>query len=101
MRLWPDGDTPPAIGDAARAPLAAALDAAHGPAFPAADAARAALDLAHGYASLVARDARAVEPLAREVRERGGFVARIPEFDRDVHDLDALAALAAPHADLC
>jgi hypothetical protein len=28
------------------------------------------------------------------VRQAGGFVARIPEFDRDVHDLGGLAAIA-------
>jgi anion-transporting ArsA/GET3 family ATPase len=101
MHVWPDGDAPPAaIADEAHAPLAAALAAAHGDGFPADDAARAALALARGYASLVSRDARAVEPLARQVRERGGFVARIPEFDRDVHDLAALAALAAPLAEI-
>jgi anion-transporting ArsA/GET3 family ATPase len=100
MRLWPDGEAPASIGGAAAAPLAAALAAAHGSAFPAANAASAALAVARGYASLVARDARAVEPLARKVREAGGFVARIPEFDRDVHDLAALAALAAPLAAL-
>jgi anion-transporting ArsA/GET3 family ATPase len=100
MHLWQDGDAPPAISDAARAPLAAALAEAHGPAFPADAAARAALDLARGYASLVSRDAAAVEPLARQVRERGGFVARVPVFDRDVHDLAALAALAAPLAEV-
>jgi anion-transporting ArsA/GET3 family ATPase len=101
MHVWPDDVAPPAeIADEARAPLAAALAAAHGARFPADDAARAALALARGYASLASRDALAVEPLARQVRERGGFVARIPEFDRDVHDLAALAALAAPLAEI-
>jgi anion-transporting ArsA/GET3 family ATPase len=95
MRLWPgEGAAPAAISPDAAGPLAAALGEAHGAVFPARAAAEAALELARGYASLVQRDALAVEPLAGRVRERGGFVTRIPEFDRDVHDLDGLAAIA-------
>jgi len=95
MRLWPgEGAAPAAISADAAGLLAAALGEAHGAVFPARAAAEAALELARGYASLVQRDARAVEPLAGRVRERGGFVTRIPEFDRDVHDLDGLAAIA-------
>ena len=103
MRLWPgdgEGAAPAAISGDATAPLAAALAEAHGAVFPARAAAEAALELARGYASLVQRDARAVEPLAGRVRERGGFVTRIPEFDRDVHDLDGLAAIADRLAEL-
>jgi anion-transporting ArsA/GET3 family ATPase len=95
MHLWP-GSAPGARAFSAEGEraLEAALAAVHGARFPARDAARAALELARGYASLVERDADAVEPLAGRVRARGGFVARIPEFDRDVHDLDGLAAIA-------
>jgi anion-transporting ArsA/GET3 family ATPase len=102
VRLWPgDGDeSAPEIRSEALAALAAALGEAHGATFPAREAAAAALDLARGYASLVQRDAAAVEPLAERVRERGGFVSRIPEFDRDVHDLDGLAAIADRLAEL-
>jgi len=103
MRLWPgpgDGSAPAAISNDALAVLAAALGEAHGAVFPAQDAAAAALDLARGYASLVQRDAAAVEPLAGRVRKGGGFVRRIPEFDRDVHDLDGLAAIADRLAEL-
>jgi anion-transporting ArsA/GET3 family ATPase len=101
MRLWPgEGAAPAAISADAAGPLAAALGEAHGAVFPARAAAEAALELARGYASLVQRDARAVEPLAGRVRERGGFVTRIPEFDRDVHDLDGLAAIADRLAEL-
>jgi anion-transporting ArsA/GET3 family ATPase len=95
VHLWPGGEPPAEIDARAAAPLAAALAGAHGPGFPAREAAEAALDVARGYASLVSRDARAVLPLAARVRERGGFVARIPEFDRDVHDLEGLASMAA------
>lgn len=95
MRLWP-GPAPEArlFGGAGERALAEALAAAHGTRYPAGDAARAALALARGYARLVERDADAVEPLAARVRARGGFVSRIPEFDRDVHDLGGLAAIA-------
>ena len=95
MHLWPGvGEAPEGPFEAACAPLAAALGEAHGAVFPARSAAQAALDLAHGYASLVKRDARAIEPLAGRVRERGGFVTLVPEFDRDVHDLAGLGAIA-------
>jgi hypothetical protein len=95
MHLWPGAaGAPRGVDPAARGPLEAALAAAHGAVFPAREAAEAALDLARGYASLVERDARAVEPLARRVAERGGFVTLVPEFDRDVHDLAGLSAIA-------
>jgi len=95
MRLWP-GPAPGARAFSAEGEraLEAALAAAHGARYPAREAAQAALELARGYAALVERDAGAVEPLAARVRARGGFVTRIPEFDRDVHDLDGLAAIA-------
>ena len=95
MRLWP-GPAPGARAFSAEGEraLEAALAAAHGARYPAREAAQAALALARGYAALVERDAGAVEPLAARVRARGGFVTRIPEFDRDVHDLDGLAAIA-------
>jgi len=95
MHLWPGPPPGPPLftSDGARA-LESALAAAHGAHYPARDAAQAALALAQGYAGLVERDAGAVEALAGRVRARGGFVTRIPEFDRDVHDLDGLAAIA-------
>lgn len=95
MHLWP-GPAPAARAFSAEGEraLEAALAAVHGADYPAREAARAALELARGYAALVERDADAVEPLAGRVRARGGFVTRIPEFDRDVHDLDGLAAIA-------
>jgi anion-transporting ArsA/GET3 family ATPase len=94
MRVWPGGEDPPPAASADPEPLARALAAAHGADFPARAAAAAALDLARGYASLAERDARAVAPLSERVRQRGGFVALVPEFDRDVHDLAGLAAIA-------
>jgi anion-transporting ArsA/GET3 family ATPase len=101
MHLWPGRGPAPEGGFAlAQEPLAAALAAAHGPEFPARGAAEAALELARSYASLVERDARAVLALAGRVQDRGGFVARIAEFDRDVHDLDGLAAIADRLAEL-
>jgi anion-transporting ArsA/GET3 family ATPase len=95
MRLWA-GPAPSAraFSPEAERALETALGREHGARYPARDAARAALALARGYAELVERDARAVEPLASRVRARGGFVTTIPEFDRDVHDLAGLAAIA-------
>jgi anion-transporting ArsA/GET3 family ATPase len=77
------------------AALASALAAAHGPRFAAQEAAAAALALARSYARLVERDARALESVAARVRQAGGFVALVPEFDRDVHDLDQLSEMAS------
>jgi anion-transporting ArsA/GET3 family ATPase len=95
VRLWPGpAPTARAYSPEGEATLAAALAAAHGARFPARDAARAALALARSYAALVERDASALEPLASRVRERGGFVVAVPEFERDVHDLGGLAAIA-------
>jgi anion-transporting ArsA/GET3 family ATPase len=94
MHLWPGRGAPPEGGPEAVRALADALAAAHGPAFPARVAAEAALALARSYASLVERDASAISSLAARVEQRGGFVARIGEFDRDVHDLEGLAAVA-------
>jgi anion-transporting ArsA/GET3 family ATPase len=95
MHLWPGRVGPPTeSGPEAAGALAAALARVHGAEFPARAAAEAALALARSYASLVERDARAVASLAGRVEARGGFVARIGEFDRDVHDLDGLAAIA-------
>jgi anion-transporting ArsA/GET3 family ATPase len=95
MRLWPGPAPAPRLfaGEGERA-LEQALASAHGARYPARAAARAALELVQGYARLVERDASAIEPLAERVRARGGFVRRIPEFDRDVHDLGGLAAIA-------
>jgi anion-transporting ArsA/GET3 family ATPase len=95
VHLWPGaGSAPTQVDAGAIDALAAALAETHGAAFPAREAAAAALDLARGYASLVERDARAVGPLAGRVQQRGGFVALVPEYDRDVHDLEGLAAIA-------
>ncbi len=94
MHVWPGDAADPPAPAADAEPLARALAEAHGPGFPARVAATAALELARGYASLAERDARAVEPLAERVRRAGGFVTPIPEFDRDVHDLAGLAAIA-------
>jgi anion-transporting ArsA/GET3 family ATPase len=95
MHLWPGREGPPtASGPETVGALAEALARIHGPEFPARTAAEAALNLARSYASLVERDARAVASLAGRVEARGGFVARIGELDRDVHDLDGLAAIA-------
>jgi anion-transporting ArsA/GET3 family ATPase len=57
-------------------------------------AARAAIEGLRSYASFVERDARALAPLASRASERGAWVRRIPEFDRDVRDLESLRAMA-------
>jgi len=95
MHVWPGAPCEPkAFTEDGERALARSLARVHGASYPAGAAARAALALARGYAALVARDAGAIGPLAERVRARGGFVIRVPEFDRDVHDLDGLAAIA-------
>jgi anion-transporting ArsA/GET3 family ATPase len=58
------------------------------------EAAAAAIDLAHRFAAGVARDKRSTADLAGRAARAGAFVRRIPEFDRDVADLDGLASMA-------
>ena len=99
MRVWPDPAGPPARlpdGDpeAAAAALAAALATSEGPDFPAREAARAAIAASNEYAALVRRDAGAVEPLRARARARGCFFRRVPELERDVHDLAGLDRIA-------
>jgi anion-transporting ArsA/GET3 family ATPase len=100
VRSWPGpGGAParvPFDGDVAgaRARLADALAREGGPDFPAREAARAALDALAGYASLVRRDAECIAPLEARAAREGCALRRVPEFARDVHDLDALAGVA-------
>ncbi len=99
MRVWPGAEGAPARlpeGDpeAAVAALAAALAAGEAPGFPAQQAARAAIAAVNEYAALVRRDARAVEPLRARARARGCFFRRVPELERDVHDLAGLDRIA-------
>lgn len=58
------------------------------------DAAEAALWILERTAALVARDERAIEPLVARAAEKGYFLRRVPEFSRDVHDLEGLARVA-------
>ena len=99
MRVWPEPAGPPSrlpAGDpeAAVASLAAALAAREGPAFAAQEAARAAIVAVNEYAAGVRRDAEAVEPLRARARARGCFFRRVPELERDVHDLAGLDRIA-------
>jgi anion-transporting ArsA/GET3 family ATPase len=92
VQLWP-GPAP----DVARlsGEGRAALEAALGGAGPRASAAAdAALEVTRSFGAGVARDARATAGLAGRAAQRGAFLRRIPEFDRDVSDLDGLAAMA-------
>src|SRR3990172_803933 len=100
VRIWPGSGSVPARvpldGDVegARARLADAFAREGGPDFPAREAARAALDALAGYASLVQRDAECIAPLEARAAREGCALRRVPEFARDVHDLDALAGVA-------
>jgi anion-transporting ArsA/GET3 family ATPase len=100
VRVWPGpGGAParvPLDGDmeGARARLADAFAREGGPEFPAREAARAALAALAGYASLVQRDAECIAPLEARAAREGCALRRVPEFARDVHDLDALAGVA-------
>jgi hypothetical protein len=46
------------------------------------------------FAAGVARDAQASLGLAEHASRAGAFLRRIPEFDRDIADLDGLAVMA-------
>jgi anion-transporting ArsA/GET3 family ATPase len=97
IRLWPSGNLPPEGGppsDTDLETLAAALHASEGASYPSQIAAKAAVDAATGYAALVRSDARSAQPLRARTEEQGRFWGCIPEFERDVHDLDGLARIA-------
>ncbi len=101
VRVWPGGGDAPAEiapGKAEADALGALADAfarSEGAAFPAREAARAALEAARGHAALVRAHAAALQPLQAAARARGLFWRRVPELPRDVHDLEALARVAA------
>jgi anion-transporting ArsA/GET3 family ATPase len=96
VHAWPGGAEPPATLDdpaaceAAAARLAQALRSAEPSAADTADAARAALEAARGYASLVRRDRRALRELRERISRARRFWCEVPEFARDVHDLEGL-----------
>jgi anion-transporting ArsA/GET3 family ATPase len=100
VRTWPGaGAAPervPLDGDVEGAceRLAAALARDGGAGFPAREAARAALDALAGYASLVRRDAECLAPLEARAARARCTLRRVPEFARDVHDLEALSGVA-------
>jgi anion-transporting ArsA/GET3 family ATPase len=97
IRAWPDGPfAPPAEAErgAAVEALAEALGRDAGPEFPAGPAAHATLALLDTYAAMVARDAQATRPLRERASRSGYFVRQVPEFPRDVRDLDGLGRVA-------
>jgi anion-transporting ArsA/GET3 family ATPase len=97
VRRWPDGPhAPPAPAERAMAveALAAALSRDGGPDFPARPAAEAATALLDTYAAMVARDAESTRPLRDRARRSGYFVRQVPEFSRDVRDLDGLGRVS-------
>jgi anion-transporting ArsA/GET3 family ATPase len=97
VRVWPGGGEAPArVPDPGReaeaqGALEQALATAHGPAFPAAEAARAALAAVDAYAALVRHDAAAISRLRARAESQGYFWRRVPELPRDVHDLAGVA----------
>jgi len=94
MLLWP-GPEPDLETLAGPGQLALEEALSTGPKAPeAAAAAVAAVDLARRFGAGVARDALSTTELAERASRAGAFVRRIPEFDRDVADLDGLAAMA-------
>jgi len=100
IHLWPDGaasDGEPNAEptEAAVEGLAEALARSEGEGFDARGAAAVAIRALRGYSVLVARDAENVAPLRERARANGYFWRRVPLLDRDVHDLDALAHVAA------
>jgi anion-transporting ArsA/GET3 family ATPase len=101
VRAWPGGGDAPAElasgveEEEALAALAGAFARSEGPAFPAQRAARAALEATRSYAALVRAQLAAMRPLREAADAQGLFWRRVPELARDVHDLDALARVAA------
>ena len=99
VRLWPDADTPPAAleGDLRRAQqdLAKLLAPESADRDEAERAAAAALEVAKGYASQVRMDEQSVHELLEAARQRDLFFRRVPEFERDVHDLAGLSRVAS------
>ncbi|MDX1648254.1 MAG: hypothetical protein R3263_00235, partial [Myxococcota bacterium] len=61
------------------------------PDVPLPEAAEAALSILERTAALVARDRRAIRPLVARAEQNRYFLRRVPEFSRDVHDLEGLA----------
>ncbi|MFB3118636.1 MAG: ArsA family ATPase [Myxococcota bacterium] len=97
IRLWPSEDDPPG-GDAQRGAaieaLRDALRASEGSDYPAQLAAEAAAKAAKRYAEWVRADARSAQPLRERLEAQGRFWGRVPEFERDVHDLSGLGRVA-------
>jgi hypothetical protein len=95
LHTWPEGGgavPSPEQRPAARDALAKAL-ADDDPDVALPDAADAALRVLERTAALVARDARATAPLVARAERNGYFLRRVPEFSRDIHDLDGLAGV--------
>jgi anion-transporting ArsA/GET3 family ATPase len=96
VRVWPGGPPPPAdpaAREEAVSALARALARGEPPAFPARVAAEAALQAVRGYAAMAEQDERSTAALRERARRAGYFWRCVPELDRDVHDLAALARL--------
>ncbi|MDJ0785464.1 MAG: ArsA-related P-loop ATPase [Myxococcota bacterium] len=90
VRVWPESEAlPDPDSPAAVAALADALGDASD------EAAVAALRAARSYVGLVQQDAMATEKLRGRAAQSGCEVCVVPEFSRDVHDLDGLARVAS------
>ncbi len=97
LRMWPAGEVElPARGqrEAAISGLAEALEEAQEMGESARRAAQAALAVLDGYASMVEQDRAATSQLRQRARKSGYFWRPVPEFPRDVHDLEGLARIA-------
>ena len=97
IRLWPSKDAPPRDNARQSADLEAlrdALRACEGADYPAQLAAEAAVKAATRYAEWVRADARSAQPLRERIEAQGRFWGRVPEFERDVHDLSGLGRVA-------
>ena len=102
MRLWPGGGPVPEAlernsPDEALERDLALLSSALELGVEAGDAdaaARAALEAVAEYASLVRLDRQSTAALRDHAETSGLFLSSIPEFPRDVHDLDGLSRIA-------
>ena len=110
VRVWPGDEDEAELAawrsdearrEQAESALCRALERPLGDTALAAAGARAANELATGYASQVLRDGATVESLRHDVAaatsssDGDGFVACVPEFSEDVHDLGGLEAIVA------
>ena len=103
MRTWPGGgEVPGALlgNDEELRGTARLAEMLPGSSEPAELRARAAINAAREYALGVACDRRQVSKLREAAVRRRLFLRWVPEFERDIHDLEALGRVIDALSDL-